>query len=231
MSIGIIIAAGDQSRFESDIPKFMMPYKESDILTVNIQMMNKQCSEVYVFTNHSTYSRVIHHLNRTLGNRHKIKVIPINSGNGCGDAVIRALQLVDRRAESAIVKWGDAIHDESGYYEDFEDARDDINVHISAELAESPYTILDTHDDNIIHDVRFNKDGEIGHIESGWHDLSIFFINSINQFIVKNAHWARFTEPCIFLKSLIYGDNSVKLIKSKMKSKSFNTIDEYEAII
>ena len=48
MIYGLIIAAGKQSRFESDIPKALVPYKGRRLLDINVDIMKSVCDVVYV---------------------------------------------------------------------------------------------------------------------------------------------------------------------------------------
>lgn len=217
---GIIIAAGNQERFKSNMPKFLMPYKDTNVLKINIQYMQNHCDRVYVFTNFKNYYKVAT-MTRCMQN---VEVIYIYSGNGCGDAVIQSL-LTLKHIKNAIIKWGDAIHDDDAYYNCFD--YNNNSVQIPAEYTKNPYTSIIANDKNIIQDINFNNNKN----EYGWHDLSIFYIGDVKSFINQNKNWSVTKQPVIFLKELVNYKNDAVLIKTKLISKSFNTLSEYKSIV
>ena len=111
MIYGLVISAGKQSRFNSEIPKALMPYKGKPLLDYNIEHLKHYCNLVYVVCSHenahwfSSYDRLI-----------------IDSGYGCGDAVVRALKLLPPfdSTDMVFIQWGDCLVDSEVYKKCYE---------------------------------------------------------------------------------------------------------------
>ena len=83
MIYGLIIAAGKQSRFKSEIPKAVMPIsKQKTILDINIATLNTKCDISFVVCGKHN-SEYFNQYNNII----------IDSGKGCGDAVMRGCVL------------------------------------------------------------------------------------------------------------------------------------------
>ena len=108
MIYGLIIAAGKQSRFNSEVPKALVPYKGKPLLETNIERLRKYCNIVYVVCspeNKQWFS--------------KYDKIVIKSGLGCGDAVYNALVSLPPVSidDSVFIQWGDCAVDPQVYAE------------------------------------------------------------------------------------------------------------------
>ncbi len=170
---GLIIAAGKQTRFTSDIPKALVKIKNTTLLDMNIENMKEYCDKIYVvcsFNNEEYFDRY--------------NKIPIESGKGNGDAILKALDIIDNDYCNCIIKWGDAYHDKEIYKE--------INFNnklvIPVKYEENPYVQLYTDTENNIEKVTFSKYNE--KITDGYHDLSIFYVNIgyIREYLIKFAN-------------------------------------------
>lgn len=99
MTYGLIVCAGKQTRFKSQTPKALIKLKDECLLDINIKVMSKLCDEIYV---------VVSHENKDYFNNYK--TIEIESGFGCGDAVMKALQSLDiKNDDYACIAWGDTL--------------------------------------------------------------------------------------------------------------------------
>jgi hypothetical protein len=225
--LGLIIAAGDQTRFKNDIPKCMMPYENSNVLIINIKTMLKYCREVTVITNFENYETICKCIFMEFQNNIPgiIHIERIKSGKGCGQAVFESLSKFTYVTEPIIFKWGDAIHDSIKYYQVFDNIYNG-DLFIPCEFVTNPYTSL-VCDGGVVQHILM-KD-EIQKNTVGWHDLSIFCMPDVSV-ILKAANFCMFDEPNIFLKSIMKMNIVVRMIKTILKSKSYNTMEEYNIV-
>ena len=168
MTLGLIICAGKQTRFHSSLPKALVEYEGKPLLDLNIENMQEYCDKIYVVCSYE---------NESYFNNYN-KII-INSGNGCGYAVLRALEQLNlSENDSCFIQWGDAYLDKSVYYYTKKDW-DKVCVRIPCVKEEKPYVQLIQYEHGIR--VKFSKFGET--ITPGYHDLSLFYGNALN---IKN---------------------------------------------
>ena len=190
MVYGLIVAAGKQSRFESSTPKALMPYGESTLLDINIENMQATCDEVFVVVSFENYEWF----------NNCIRII-IDSGKGCGDAVMQALEMMElEKDDTVFIQWGDCLHTKQ-IYQDLrnEYSRNCSGVLIPCVYEEKPYVqIIPTYDSKIR--VNFSKYDEP--ITAGYHDLSLFYGNAIEL----RTHLVKFSES---IKSAVF-DNCYK---------------------
>lgn len=160
---GLIISAGKQSRFESDIPKALMSYGNYTLLDINIANMKQTCDEVFVVVSKENqqwfegYPKLV-----------------IESGNGCGDAVMRALlQLELDDDDTVFIQWGDCFHT-ANIYQKLRNSYVDTWL-IPCVKEEKPYVQIEPITSDQV-TVKFSKYGEP--ITEGYHDLSLFYGNA-----------------------------------------------------
>ena len=81
MKIGLIIAAGKQSRFKEQIPKCLAKINGTCILNTTVENLSKFCDKVFVVcsTENESYFKDFDH-------------VSIVSGLGSGDAILRAIE-------------------------------------------------------------------------------------------------------------------------------------------
>lgn len=169
MTVGFIIAAGNQSRFNSDIPKALSLYNGKCILDINLELMKSYCDECYIVCSKQN-EKYFNYNNK----------IVIDSGLGCGDAVLKALtEYVSKYRHDnntfCYIQWGDSIQTKSVY----ESIKRNITIiQIPYYIENNPYVHLVMDDcgyyiDNIL----FKKFNEINNIKNGCHDCSLFYGN------------------------------------------------------
>lgn len=166
MIYGLIISAGKQSRFESEIPKALMPYGNTKLLDVNIANMKSVCDEVYVVT---SYENTIWF--------DGYPQLTIESGNGCGDAVMKALSLLELNSNDTVfIQWGDCLHTKT-IYKYLHDSYVDTWL-IPCVKEEKPYVQIEPISFNQVV-VKFSKYNEP--VTAGYHDLSLFYGNALEM--------------------------------------------------
>ncbi len=173
MIVGLIISAGNQSRFKSEIPKSLMPVGDRPLLQINIDRMSKFCDKVMVvcsFANEHFFTDEI------LGDAQKIV---IESGKGSGDAVWKALnQIAVSSEDTCYIQWGDCLQDDVVYSRIKDNYSGEMVIPCTKE--KSPYVqIIPVENDCVrVHFSKFNEP-----ITEGYHDLSVFYGNAM---LLKN---------------------------------------------
>lgn len=226
MIYGLIISAGNQSRFDSDIPKALMKYKDSTLLDLNIENMLTSCDKVIVVCSHENckWFSIYPH-------------IQINSGLGCGDAVLKALLTLNLTDDDTVfIQWGDCLH-KTNVYTVVKNAYKSHCV-IPCVYEDLPYVqIIPQVDKHVL--VKFSKYGD--KITSGLHDLSLFYGNAKNilkhlqefqqQILVNGKYIHKHGNEMQFLDVFNETNITADVIElSDYEVFSFNTIDEFKSI-
>lgn len=249
---GIILAAGKQTRFCTEIPKALHPYKDSNIIKTNIDIMSKYTTDINVITSKTNYDYFIQPQYKIPAD---VKILSIASGYGCGDAVLKSLEKIFNRENRAFLIWGDSIQTNSDLYEICYDNFNDCDMLIPVVKEDSPYVKIITDDNDIVIDVQYSKYS--GKLSAGFHDLSFFMFNLINTKNIlndmKNLLWNKYYEKynntncflpyrnneLIFLDIILYTNlfknrykiKAVDVTDYNIKSRSFNSVEEYNEII
>lgn len=162
MIYGLILSAGNQSRFEIEKPKALVNIGSKPLVEYSVQYLTPYCDKIYIVCNEN--------------NKHyfdKYYTIVISSGKGSGDAVLSALEELPLiEGDKCFIQWGDS-------YCNFEVVKctfmqgiySNDTVFIPCEIVDKPYVQLEQIGNNI--EVRFSKFNET--ITRGYHDLSLFF--------------------------------------------------------
>lgn len=163
MLYGLIIAAGNQTRFKSDIPKSLWPLKNGfNSMDINTQNLSILCNKVF---------SVVSNKNKEFFTDYNC--ITIESGLGCGDAIFKALDSLDLKDDdTVIIQWGDVLHVFNTIFRFLyrcDDKKTDV-LNIAVEKEKNPYVAI------FPNKVLFSKYGET--VEEGFHDLSLFYGNA-----------------------------------------------------
>lgn len=232
MRYGIILAAGNQSRFSSDIPKALGMLNGKCLLDINIEHMSRYVDEVYLVT--STSNNFFFE-----DFKDKVNILTIESGFGCGDAVLKSLSLLDlQKDDSVFLIWGDSVQNNNILYEECLNNYNNFFI-IPLEYQNNPYVdfILSN---NKVKNILFTKYGNI--ITEGHHDYSLFYFNGlyVKSFLVQlynkyfNIQQNSYSVPnrkneLLFLDLFnldLNIDAEVVIIENVSSNNSFNTIDE-----
>ena len=228
MVYGLVIAAGKQSRFETPLPKALMPVNEyTTLLDINFKNLQTVCDNVYVVCSveNELYFLSYPH-------------ITIKSGFGCGDAVMRALeQLPLRNNDTCFIQWGDSLHKESLYHLLKDSFKECMLIPCVEE--DKPYVQIITRGKYLCKAI-FSKYGE--ETSKGYHDLSLFYGNAIEiltaLYKMQILFWneVEYRHPhgneMQFLDAL--GDVNLEaeiLPVTDYKGIAFNTVEEYNSCI
>ena len=231
MTYGFIIAAGNQTRFNSNVPKALSKLGNKTCLDYTISRLNNVCDIVYIVCSKEKEDYFIDYKN----------IISIESGLGCGDAVLKAFKKFNFNSnDKCFIQWGDSILEDRIYthlkYYSYEDS--DINI--ACRFEHNPYVKLLSSNFNKHVDIYFSKYNEVH--GNGLHDLSLFYGNPLrilkyceifcNKFFDGNLYKHKHGNEFNFLDIMNETDiiASVVII-NKVKSYSFNTEDEYEHML
>lgn len=229
MVYGLIISAGKQSRFGSETPKALMPYGEKTLLDINVANMETICDMVLVVTSMENYEWF-----------HKYRRIMIESGKGCGDAVMQALSILDLHEDDTVfIQWGDCLHTKTIYNElrNRYDHTDKILIPCVKE--ESPYVQIVPKKDSSV-DVYFSKYGE--RVTEGFHDLSLFYGNAkllydylcefANKITVNDEYVHKHNNEMQFLDVFNETELKAEVVEFKnYETFDFNTMEEFHALM
>lgn len=231
MRFGIILSAGNQSRFKSPLPKALVKINGKVLLEENIQRMSKYCDEVFVicsFQNEQFFKKYNH--------------IAINSGKGSGDAVLKALIEINKKHkfskdDTCFIIWGDCLIEDQ-IYKQVLDNYNNTGL-IPCVFEENPYVQLkETKNNKVI--ASFSKFNEA--ITAGFHDLSLFYFNCQNllnyllifqkKIINKEDNYIhKHGNEMEFLDVFNETEIEAKILEIKdYKDFSFNTVEELENI-
>ena len=222
MIYGLIIAAGNQSRFKMETPKALVKIGEHSLLDDNIRKMKTVCDEVFVVCS-TTNSHYFDGYN----------TIVIESGMGCGDAVYKAIKSFSNLSSDdyLFVQWGDSTVDEELY-------REMILVYagsmvIPCRVKAKPYVRLVRNSTGGA-EVLFSKYGE--KVSRGFHDLSVFYVNAqsllrssqefVDKFFNGVSYEHRHGNEFQFLDLLNDTDTKCMVYSTIYNGFSFNTVEE-----
>lgn len=231
MTYGFIIAAGNQSRFNSELPKALVLVGNSNtpLLHHNISLMKEYCDYVYVVCSHSN-KEYFEKYNETYNDAN---LIVIKSGLGCGDAVYKALWDVDIAPnDRCFIQWGDSIQRKSTYDKVLEyDTH--LSVVIPCTVEDSPYVQIKPNGEGRVK-VLFSKFGDP--VSRGYHDLSLFYCNcwdlfkateTIVSFWYNGVDYDMTNREYSFLDTFNFTDITVGALDvGEVGSNSFNTVED-----
>lgn len=203
-----IIAAGKQTRFKSDIPKCLYKFRNSNVLEHNLSIVrtSKIFDEIWVFVSDKSHFTEIN----------GVKIVEIESGHGCGEAVFQALNYTDN--EDLFIMWGDCILTSPEIFK-FK-AYSKFNIPVKFRI--NPYVKI------FNDDVQYSKFGEVD--GPGFQDLSVFQINStFIKELLKQTEWRR--NELLFLDILKLPGMFATVDEVKdYEVYAFNTIEELKYI-
>lgn len=231
IDVGLIVSAGKQKRFNSDIPKALVSIDGNCLLDINISILEKVCNKVYVVCSVD---------NEKYFSDDKYNKIVIESGLGSGDAIYKSLISLNLKEGSIIISWGDSLLNEDLCYEIL--SKKNYSTCIIPCVYESkPYVELIQRGCHLR--VLFSKYND--KISPGYHDMSVFLcsieslftslVDFVNKFFDSNSKTYKHKHGNEFEFLDIFNDTdmvaSILEIDDSFKSYSFNSLSELETII
>lgn len=231
MVYGLIISAGNETRFASDTPKALSKINGVPLLTMNCNRLRKVCDSVLV---------VVSTKNKSFFEGYS--TIEIESGFGCGDAVWKALKSLHfNEGDRCIVQWGDCLPSEEVYAKMLS-CKDDYDVLIPAQYEDSPYVEIEVDGENRAKGVLFSKYGETKGGKA-LHDLSVFCLNPASALCFMDSFHASRWDSGRGRYSSKHGDefqfldlvndtgiNAKVMVVDGVRNIAFNTVQEFEEI-
>lgn len=224
MVYGLIMCAGKQTRFSCPTPKALAKINNETILDTNIRNLHTICDCVFVVTSFDNASYFTNY-----------NTIVIDSGLGCGDAIMKALStLFLDHNDTCFIIWGDSLPDKEIYLQ----AKNNYHnkVIIPCVVEEKPYVQIVETKDSV--NVKFSKFNDT--ITKGYHDLCVFYgnckdiLNHCNIFkdmYFKNNKYVHKHNEFSFLDLFNDTDLKGKVLELKgVKTYSFNTYEELLAL-
>jgi bifunctional N-acetylglucosamine-1-phosphate-uridyltransferase/glucosamine-1-phosphate-acetyltransferase GlmU-like protein len=224
----VIIAAGSQKRFDSPYLKVLHPFKDSSVLGWNIKKAKPYVNNIYLVLNETiTISKCDLKIKYGIS-----EVIFIKSGDGCGKAVLDALNKIPE-TNNVIVQWGDCIVLDKIVYASTMRVEQTDKIIIPVQMRTNPYVQL------FENDVKYSKYGDKTNKE-GLQDISTFYgkrsliIKELEK-LSRSRHYYKnyygdFPESEMrFLDIVKLANNKVKLVDYSFMTQlvyGFNTVDQ-----
>lgn len=241
--IGLILSAGQQTRFDSYLPKSLMKYNlDNTVLDINIKTMSKFCDQIYVVTNKENDNLLY---NTIVNKYNNVTQISINSGLGDGHAVLESLKSIKfKNNDKMFLVWGDSIQDDERLFVATQNAYNNMFT-LPLRYEKNPYVQFVV-DYGIVRKVKFKKYND--NIEDGYHDYSLFLFKPTLMLNVLTLHHKKYWKE--EEKKYIYRNNELVFLDvineyqdklfpytviidtvGSTSMNSYNTIDEYKKII
>lgn len=219
MIYGLFFAAGKQSRFGITTPKALSLIGNKVLLDCNFKNIEPFVDKSYVVcSNENAYFF------------DKYPKIAIDSGKGCGDAVMKALYSLNPSADDfCYVQWGDSFVNDKLYPLIKNNAQ---TVKIPCYYESNPYVQVIPDGETV--KIKFSKYEKTD--DFGLHDQSVFYMPA--QYALKEliAFAGKITEngqyrtkhnnEMLFLDLFNEMGTKAQIVENTIKSFSFNTLKE-----
>lgn len=228
--ISIIIAAGKQSRFNSDVPKALSKLPSGETLANHNYNMLKQLGDVYIAVSNQNKEYFEQYFS-------KDTLIDVGApGLGSGDAAYKAVCELNYRLkpkEHVVICWGD-VYLTDKHIDILKSAPKIHGITIPVREEENPYVCINKFG------ALFSKyDDVIPH--KGLHDLSMFIVNAFSlmtycsafreKFYTGETYYIRPDNEFEFLDLLNYTGIETEIYQvDDIEDYSFNTVDEFTKI-
>lgn len=248
MKILLIIAAGNSTRM-GELPKAVSLVHGTPNIYNTVEKALPYYHKIYVSSNTKNfllYKEVL----QDFGD--KVQIVAINSGHGCGHAVLKTIDAVESddlfldRIEQTTVCWGDAYFESEDIFKEITNFEHASPIIIPAIFEENPYVWFTernpgdtTHNAFHVMNSMFSKRGE--GTKGGYHDQSIFRIDikpvrlalqTLDKFLYKRST-LNYLHEIIFLDLVNYFHNignPCTVYKTKHKTEGYNTKEELKEI-
>jgi NDP-sugar pyrophosphorylase family protein len=244
-----IVAAGNGSRMNANLPKALVPIIDEPCLTSTLQQVAHKFRRVFLITNilaGEAWCSYLRELETSYPELAGLVVeLPIKSGLGDGHATLAGLLAAERENKNAlaheiVLAWGDVFFSHAEIIDELLARPLGGSGLLPAVHESEPYVSLLVDEDMRCTAADFSKYGEKH--SAGFHDQSVFRFSRVtlkaSLIAVHNALWkgCRYITPSgefSFLYSFhqLYNSGDPALVyETRYPTLSFNTVDEVSAI-
>jgi len=220
---GIILAAGNQTRFIDDIPKALMIIENNKTITeINIETMMNFVDDIVIAVNKKNY----HFFKKYKRKNVDIKIVPTG---GTGIALEKILPKI--KSNNCFLIWGDSYQNDLGLYQECLEKIDE-DIVIPVRFEKEPYVRFEVIKNNRISSVRFSKFE--GKNSDGYHDFSLFLFNteSVKKYLNQTNHIYNPNMERDFLNIINYHSEDLKIVAVPVsRADSFNSFNSYEEFV
>lgn len=225
----IILAAGNQTRFEDDKPKALMPINGSTVIDLNINRLRNFVDTILIVASYSNS-----HYFEYLKQYGSVEIIEVEAGGGTGMSLARAKNdILSYDSDNYILLWSDAINTHPKILSDFVSMPKNVFVVPTVE-EKNPYVEFIQDYNMSIRDIKFKKLKEETS-DKGLHDLSIFLVPREHLELVDKyvSEATKDDYNFLYLYKYISDMRNQSLIKAylNIKDYSFNTYEEYLEVV
>jgi NDP-sugar pyrophosphorylase family protein len=242
----VIIAAGNGTRMgDVSIPKILYPILGDCNLDRTYRYLKlgekPVINKLYVAIKEEDELQFQNHI-KEKGFSDDVVLLPIKSGLGDGHAVLESLKLIYKDevlyTDDLVIMWGDCVLTSADIISEVLDKPSSFPLIFPVIKEVEPYVWFKKEDDKVV-SANFSKRGEI--IEEGFHDQSIFRINSyciLTKLLeLHNTQWRNnsymFNNELNFLHLIHYLHNCnmrAEMYETKFNTYSFNTVVQAQDI-
>lgn len=236
MTATYILAAGKQSRFKSETPKGLMPWKNGKtVLDVNVENALKSSDKVIIVTSFDNYD-IYNEYVKSHFDLYKVEVMSIKENHGSGSTIFQALE--PNKYGHCFLMWADSVQEDPNIFKAcitvFNNSYNCFMV-VPCRYEQNPYTIIKFDSSMRATGCKFKKFGEIRK-SAGCHDLSLFYFdafqcfNVLNKLVMSNDLIEKHGNEVEFL-DVINLTNKIRVFCYETdKVYSFNTIEEFNKL-
>lgn len=240
-NIAIILCAGNQTRFNSDIPKPLVEYKGTTLLEYNINQVKDLVDYIFIVTSKEKYSYF------EKFNTDQVKVFSIKSGIGSGDGIYHALEIINdfpnlnNEDAKTLLMWGDSIQNTEILSQTLNSINESY-ISLPVYLENKPYVEFKLDQMLYVLDICYSKNGD-KISDRGFHDYCLFgfhknfCFNLLNNYVIKyynkvENNYNTKNKEFEFLSVMTEYKKSAKIFQIfNVKNNSFNTIEESQQIL
>lgn len=233
MKVLLIVAGGKASRMNF-APKAASLVNGVPNLYNTVEKALPYFDKIITISN-AEYAQIYSDITKEFGE--KVSVSVIESGRGCGHAVLESLRIIKDFESETVVCWGDAyFNDEKIFEEILSTNMLGSPLLIPVVKEEDPYVWFETEDNSVVA-ARFSKFGEKSLV--GFHDQSIFKVNKptilyalqmMHNVLEKAGKYTGemvFLNVCHFLWNI---EMPARCYVTEYQTLSFNTESELEEV-
>lgn len=227
-----IVAAGKQSRFKSDTPKGLMIYKDNKtVLDINLENSLKFSDNVVIVTSYDNYDIYNDYVSTHGYDLSRVSVVKIKENHGSGHTIMQAIAEEDG---NVFIMWGDSIQQDPELFQTCINGFNGYLV-VPCRFEENPYTHVSISVDFDAVDCKFKKFNEVKR-NFGYHDLSLFygdveFVRNALRLLAHDSNRISMHGNEMEFLDVINVVKNIKIIPYDSTAiKSFNTIEEFEAL-